>query len=136
MRKIVNKKLKNANHNNGEYKKFVKALKDNQDLRYFGVILERLEEKVDMTLEAYSMTNTRLDKEFDAFHIRFNSIELILRGHESILREHTKILCAIQKDIEIMKYEMTILKSDLRRKANLDEFEKLERRVVLLESKK
>jgi len=51
------------------------------------------------------------------------------------LASHTEMISSLMEDMSIVKSDLQIVKSELKRKVYYDEFEALEKRVSLLESK-
>ena len=65
-------------------------------------------------------------------------VRLIAEQYASIedaLGSHTKIMVSIKEDIEIMKVDIEFIKNSLKRKVDIEEFEALEKRIAILESK-
>jgi len=60
--------------------------------------------------------------------------EMVAKNTEDIEIIKTEMI-AMKKDIEIMKADISTIKYELRRKVSWDEFEALEKRVLLLEKK-
>jgi len=54
---------------------------------------------------------------------------------EEVLGSHTKIIVSIKEDIEIMKVDIEFIKNSLKKKVDIEEFEALEKRISILESK-
>jgi len=59
----------------------------------------------------------------------------ILGEHTRMLGEHTEMIGSMKTDIEIIKTNIEFIKNSLKRKVDLEEFETLEKRVRLLESR-
>ncbi|MFH1656823.1 MAG: hypothetical protein ABH956_03630 [Candidatus Nealsonbacteria bacterium] len=83
----------------------------NKDIkREMGVLVENLESKVDLIIERQDIFEGKLDS-------------------------HTEMIGKMMVDIERIKNDVEIIKGSLRIKIDLEEFENLEKRVKLLESR-
>ncbi len=78
--------------------------------RYIGVLTEDFDSKVQMIVEQYESINEKLDS-------------------------HENRLFNIEKNIEIMKVDISFIKGSLKQKVDVEDFSVLERRVILIEAK-
>jgi len=84
--------------------------KFNELKRYFGVAREDFDSKVKLIAEQYDTIIEKLDF-------------------------HEARLVSIEKNIEIMKVDISFIKNGLKKKVDVEEFEALERRIAILEAK-
>jgi len=103
--------------NKTELKKILSGQRENYQ-RYLGLLKEGFDGKVKTIAEQYT------------------DIRKTLASHSKTLASHSKILVLIQEDIEITKVDIEFIKNSLKKKVDLEEFEALEKRVLILESKK
>jgi hypothetical protein len=66
---------------------------------------------------------------------KFQLIGEQLASQGEQLASHTEMISSLMEDMSIVKSDLQIVKSELKRKVYYDEFEALEKRVSLLESK-
>jgi len=78
--------------------------------KHINVLKEDFDSKVSLIAEQYSSIKARLDS-------------------------HSEMIASIKEDIEIMKVDVEFIKNSLKKKVDLEEFEALERRVIVLEAK-
>lgn len=67
-----------------------------------------------------------------------SQVKLIAEQYSSIIKRlnnHDEKFARIEKNIEIMKVDISFIKSGLQKKVDLENFEALEKRVALLEAK-
>lgn len=67
-----------------------------------------------------------------------SNVRLLVEQYASIekkLDSHSEMIVAIKEDVEIMKINTEFIKGSLKKKVDLEEFETLERRVAVLETK-
>lgn len=80
-----------------------------------------------------------LKKHVDVLKEDFDSkVQLISEQYNSIIKKlysHDEKFALIEKNIEIIKVDIAFIKNGLKKKVDLEEFEALEKRVVLLEAK-
>jgi len=80
-----------------------------------------------------------INRHIDVLKEDFDSkVALITEQYDSIkerLDSHSEMIVAIKEDIEIMKVDVEFIKNSLKKKVDVEEFEALERRVVILEAK-
>ena len=111
---ITEKKLKSIfKEQREEYQEHVdKSLKEQIEeyQRYLGVLKENFDSKVQMIIEQYDSIIQRLDA-------------------------HDARLVAVEKNIEIMKVDISFIKGSLKQKVDVEDFSALEKRVILLEAK-
>ncbi|MDI6602939.1 MAG: hypothetical protein QME57_02340 [Patescibacteria group bacterium] len=93
----------------GEYKKHTDE-KFEEIKRYFDIVKEDFDSKVKLIAEQYDSIIEKLDI-------------------------HEAKLVSIEKNIEIMKVDISFIKNSLKKKVDIEEFEALERRVAILEAK-
>lgn len=93
-------------------KKLKKILKEQREeyQRYLDVLKEDFDEKIKLVVKQ-------------------------LDFHTKILEAHTQMITSMKEDIEIMKVDIQFIKNSLKKKVDVEEFEALERRVVILEAK-
>ena len=101
--------------------------------RDLGVLWEDMHGQFEAAVEGYTFLSHRIVHLEEQFGERFNHLERILQEHERILQEHTRITGEIRRDIEITKQDIASIKGDSRKRVELDQFTRLERRVALLE---
>jgi len=85
--------------------------------RYLGVLAKHFEDQVKVIAEI--LTN----------------VQKQLSTLSEMVAKNTEDIEIMKMDIERMKMDINIIKQDLRRKVDRDEFEALEKRVLLLEKK-
>lgn len=66
---------------------------------------------------------------------QYDSIIKKLESHDEKLESHDEKFASIEKNIEIIKVDIQFIKSGFKKKVDLEEFEVLEKRVAILESK-
>jgi len=128
--------------------------------RHFGVVLEDIDSKLDLVVEGHQSLDKKIDRveselkgELTDFRkdteYRFTILtEMTVKNTEDIEIIKTDLntvkgdLGAVKtmtvkntEDIEIIKTDIEFIKSGFKKKVDLEEFEHLERRVVLLEKK-
>lgn len=67
-----------------------------------------------------------------------DKISLITEQYGSIkekLDSHSEMIAAISENVEIMKVDVEFIKNSLKKKVDVEEFEALEKRVIILEAK-
>lgn len=97
---------------------------DDKFQRHVGVLVERFESQTKLIAEAVSGIQQQL------IAIR----DMVAKNAEDI--QEIKIeMFSMRKDMEIMKSDISIIKQNLRRKVDLEDFEILEKRVMFLEKK-
>ncbi len=106
--------------------KLKKVLKEQREeyQRYLGVVTEDFKSQVKLIAESLS----NLQKQLVAIR------EMVAKNTEDIERLKIEMI-AMKKDMEIMKADISTIKYELRRKVSWDEFEALEKRVLILEKK-
>lgn len=92
--------------------------------RYLGALSENFQDRV----QAIAEITLGLNKRFDTVDVRFDAIENRLDGH-------TEMIGKVATDVEIIKNEIVLLNSGIKKKTDYDEFLLLERRVGVLESR-
>lgn len=119
-------------------KKVSKSKKsDKNDTRdQFTVVLEDLRSQFKVFGEGLLGLNEkvykgfkRMDDKFDEVDIRFIEVNTRLDDHSKILDSHSEMIAQIMMDV-------TEIKNDLKQKVNRSEFEKLEKRVLMLERRR
>ncbi|PIP50928.1 hypothetical protein COX11_01430 [Candidatus Berkelbacteria bacterium CG23_combo_of_CG06-09_8_20_14_all_41_73] len=80
-----------------------------------------------------------LKRYFDVVREDFDGkVKLIAEQYDSIIEKldsHEARLVSIEKNIEIMKVDISFIKNGLKKKVDVEEFEALEKRVAILEAK-
>lgn len=97
--------------------------------RSVGVITEDLEGKVDLVLEQHGDIMKKLeghDKRFDVVDKQLGVIATTQGGH-------TEMIGKVATDLTIVKEQVEIISSGLKKKVDYQEFESLQRRVTALE---
>jgi chromosome segregation ATPase len=90
---------------------------------------------IDEKLTSHEKRLDSIDKKLDSHEKRLASIEKKLDSHEVRLASIESKLVSIEKDIEIMKVDISFIKNSLKKKVDVEEFEALEKRVAILEAK-
>ena len=131
--------------------------------RHFGVILENIDSKVDLLVEGHKTLDKKIDrvdenledfrqetnykfkvvqetlnshsKILDSHSKTLNSHTQILNSHTQTLNSHTQMIAKNSEDLEIIKSDIEFIKNALKKKVDAEEFESLEKRVLLLEKK-
>lgn len=99
--------------------------------RYMGILTEDFNAKVELIAEQYASI-----KEALASHTEMIvSVKENIGSIQGTLGYHTEMIASTKEDIEIMKVDVAFIKAGLKKKVDTEEFESLERRVVLLEAK-
>lgn len=90
---------------------------------------------IDEILKKY---NEDVKRHMDVLKEDFSSqVKAIGEQYDSImakLNSHDARFMAIEKNIEIMKVDISFIKTSLKQKADLEEFQALEKRVAILEA--
>jgi len=117
----------------------------NEVKRYLGILAEDFESKVKAIAEQYLDIKNDIKKMkktldlhsrlLDSHSRLLESHSRILDSHSRILNSHTEMIASIQETLEIMKVDIQFIKSGLKKKVDLEEFQTLEKRVALLEAK-
>lgn len=89
-----------------------KEINFSTEIRQFGVVLERIDSKLDLAAEGHKT----LDKKIDANHLEF--------------KEFTK---EVNYKFEVVFDELRLIRNELKEKVGRDEFLILEKRVIKLE---
>ena len=92
--------------------------------RHIDVMREDFDSKVQLIAEQYDS----IDKKLMSHDQRLGSIEEKLDFHSEMIGE-------MKEDITVIKMDIEFIKNSLKKKVDLEEFEALEKRVTLLESK-
>jgi len=78
-------------------------------------------------------------RHFDVAMEHFDGqVRLIAEQYDDIkktLNSHTEMIASVKEDVEIMKIDIAFIKSGLRQKVDVEEFNVLEKRVAILEAK-
>lgn len=85
--------------------------------RHFDIAQENFTSQVKLIAEQYESIIKRLD------------------GHDQKFARIEKTITKVQVDIEIMKIDIAFIKSGLKQKVDVEEFQALEKRVAMLEAK-
>jgi chromosome segregation ATPase len=128
-------------------KRHIDVLKEDFDskvaliVEQYDLIIKRLDahdEKfalIDKKLDSYEVKFVSIDEKLTSHGKRLASIEKKLDSHEVRLASIESKLVSIEKDIEIMKVDISFIKNSLKKKVDVEEFEALEKRVAILEAK-
>jgi septation ring formation regulator EzrA len=113
--------------------------------RHMSVLEEGFKNSVHIIAEQYDSINEKLDshgKKLDSHDKRFSSIDDKLDSHDKKLSSidekldsHTEMIGEMKEDIIVIKMDMDFVKNSLKKKVDAEEFEILEKRVGVLESK-
>jgi len=117
--------------------------------RNFGVILEDIDSKLDLVVEGHGALDKKIDAvannlddfknetsfNFKVVHEILDSHTKILSSHTKKLDSHTQMIVQNTENIEIIKADIEFIKNAFKKKVDLEEFENLEKRVLLLERK-
>ncbi len=113
--------------------------------RHINVLKEDFDSRIQIISEQYDSINEKLDshgKKLDSHGNRLGSIEEKLDSHdnrlgsiEEKLDSHTEMIGGMKEDITVIKMDIKFIKNSLKRKSDIEEFEILEKRVAVLESK-
>lgn len=110
-------------------KKKQKSTKDlNSKERRFGVVLEHIDSKLGLVVEGHK----NLDKKIDRVEKDLGEFRQETHHKFKVVEE---MLVKNTEDIEIIKGDLDLIKNLIKRKVDAEEFEALERRVLLLERK-
>ncbi|MEI8270025.1 MAG: hypothetical protein WCG45_01525 [bacterium] len=112
MKKVSEKSNKNVAYSEQEMK------------RYLGALNEQNNETLKTIKEGFYIVNRRLDghdKKFDSIDKKLNL--------------HTEMIGNIMEDVSILKDDMQIVKKELKKKVDYDEFLSLVQRVIKIEAK-
>ena len=99
--------------------------------RYNSVLYEKFQDEVKTVAEQYGSMKNKLDATFELVGEIKEDAEMMkieLKQHSEILKQHSESL-------EIIKLDVGFIKNSLKKKVDLEEFEALEKRVTILESK-
>lgn len=66
---------------------------------------------------------------------QYSGIQKTLDTHSEILQSHTEMTGKLMVNVEVIKSNVELLKGNLKKKVDYDEFLALERRMSILESK-
>lgn len=89
-----------------------------EDIRRLGVMVEAGNDKWDLIAEQYGDIKKTLDE------------------HTQTLKAHTEMFGQVFVDLSIIKEDVEFIKTDLKKKVDIDQFAALEKRVAFLERKK
>lgn len=90
--------------------------------RQFGVVLEDINSKMSLVLEGHSVLNKNVDDlKDDAEDLKGEMI--LLKGSMFLLKD----------DMGLVKSKLTSIENQFKQKVDIDQFEKLEQRVIRLE---
>lgn|SRR3989338_36729 len=89
-----------------------------QEIRYFNTILESVDSKFDLIAEQYG------------------TITQDISQIKNTLSSHTEMIGKLAVDVEIIKTDISFIKTGLKRKVDIEEFVALENRVALLEQQR
>ncbi|HEY9585777.1 MAG TPA: hypothetical protein VJJ02_04290 [Candidatus Paceibacterota bacterium] len=108
-----------------------KEYSGNDVKRYLGALSEDFQHKVSAIGEQFGGLNKKLDD-----HGRIlNEHSRILNEHGRILNTHTQMIGKLMVDVNVMKGDIQEIKTDLKQKVDRGEFARLEKRVLMLESR-
>ena len=115
------------------FEKIDKKITDFKDeiKRHFSVVAEDLEGKIQLVAEGHLDINRRLD----GIGNRLEAIDGRLDGIDGKIGALSEQIAANTEDMTIIKGGLNIIKQDLKKKVDYDDFAALERRVLALESR-
>ena len=122
-------------------KKVVASLPEhtNEDVkRYIGFVAENFQDKVSAVAEQFLGLNGKVDSLTDVvgeLKVDMTQIKNEMHHVHRVLDAHTEMIGAMMEDIEVVKSNVELLKSGMRIKVDYPDFEALEKRVRLLETK-
>lgn len=106
--------------------------------RHFDVVAEDIKGKIQGLSEQVAVNTEQLtfhNQEFEDIKKRLDVLEIKLDGYEEILNSHSAILESHTRDFAIIKEDLLFVKQELKSKADREEFNFLEKRVMILEKK-
>ena len=89
-----------------------------KEVRRLGVVVEHVDGKVDLLAEQYGDIKKTLDQ------------------HTETLETHTEMIGDLAVNMQIVKSDIELIKSGLRKKVDVEDFEILEKRVAALEKRR
>ncbi len=116
-----------------------------EDIRRLGVMVEAGNDKWDLIAEQYGDIKKTLDGHTQILEGHTQTLDghtqileghtQTLDGHTQILDSHTEMFGQIFVDLSIIKEDIEFIKTDLKKKVDIDQFAALEKRVAFLERK-
>lgn len=106
--------------------------------RYLGSLSEDFQHRVAGIGEQFGGLIRRfdgVDKKLDEHGRMLNEHGRILNEHGRILNTHTEMIGKLVVDVSVMKGDIQEIKTDLKQKVDRGEFARLEKRVLVLESR-
>lgn len=103
-----------------------KKYKKQSKTRHSGVILERIEHKIDLLSESQTGMKEKLDATFEMVGELSEDMTMV-KDDIKILRGDVSVL---KKDVATMKGDMGSIKNELKRKVDVEKFAALEKRVT------
>ena len=113
-------------------KKKVENITTTELKRYLGALHEEHLDALEGIKEGFSIINNKLDRHEEIL----NEHTGILASHTETLESHTEMIGKLMIDVEVIKEDISLIKGDLKKKVDIDEFRSLERRVLLLEKRR
>jgi hypothetical protein len=106
--------------------------------RYLGALHEDYKGKLDVVVEGINIIKKKQDQHTEILgrHEKILNMHTEMLGrHEKILNMHTEMIGNIMEDVSVLKDDMQIVKKELKKKVDYDEFLSLVQRVNKLEAK-
>jgi len=116
-------------------KKKIKKTNSSIKEQRFGVVLEDIDSKLDLVVEGHKGLDKKIDKVDKDLKDFRNEVDYKFKAVQETLKDHTEMIAKNAENIEIIKSDIEFIKNSLRKKVDLEEFETLEKRVLLLERK-
>ncbi|MCX6752458.1 MAG: hypothetical protein NTZ87_03095 [Candidatus Nomurabacteria bacterium] len=112
--------------------------KDEKMNRYLGALNEIHGETLKGIREGSIVVNRKLDKITETLSEHTKILDKhteILSEHTKKLDSHTEMIGTLMVDMTIVKEDLSVIKSDLKKKVDYDEFQSLVKRVQKIEAK-
>lgn len=109
-----------------------------EDIRRLGVLVEAGNDKWDLIAEQYEGIQKTLDEHTQTLDEHTQILDehtQILDKYAQTLEMHTEMFGKVFVDLSIIKEDIEFIKSDLKKKVDIDQFAALEKRVAFLERK-
>lgn len=103
-------------------------------VQFFGGIREHFDDKFKVIHERIDGMDEKFERKFDEVNGKLDEHTQILGRHELILHDHTRKLHEHSEILGRLLLDTEEIKSGMREKVSVQDFNKLETRLVLLES--
>ena len=97
--------------------------------KYNNALKEGFDSKIDKTERHFDLLKEDFDSKVKLLTEQYSSIKETLNSHD-------EKFSSIEENIEIMKVDVAFIKSGIKKKVDIEEFEALEKRVIILEAKR